>query len=180
MKKNLISVLILTLVFANFVLTAILMFTVLPQTKKANALIDKICTAIDLDLNSGAASGLGNVPVDQREEYKVNGGEDIYTSLAPSVSEEGGKTSIHHVAVKVTLVMNKESEKYETYNQEFMAGQDTTIQNSIIRVLGSYTKEDFEQQSVKEEIQETILQDMQELFGADYIVAVNFSKITAD
>ena len=34
MKKNLISVLILALVFANFVLTAILMFTVLPETQK--------------------------------------------------------------------------------------------------------------------------------------------------
>ena len=42
MKKNLISVLILALVFANFVLTAILMFSVLPETKKANTLIEKV------------------------------------------------------------------------------------------------------------------------------------------
>ena len=33
MKKNLISVVILALVFANFVLTALLMFSVLPETK---------------------------------------------------------------------------------------------------------------------------------------------------
>ena len=44
MKKNLISVLILALVFANFVLTAILMFTVLPETQKANTLIEKVCS----------------------------------------------------------------------------------------------------------------------------------------
>ena len=49
MKKNLISVLILALVFANFVLTAILMFTVLPETQKANTLIEKVCSAIDLE-----------------------------------------------------------------------------------------------------------------------------------
>ena len=54
MKKNLISVVILALVFANFVLTALLMFSVLPETKKANTLIEKVCSAIDLDLNSGA------------------------------------------------------------------------------------------------------------------------------
>lgn len=35
MKKNLISVVILALVFANFVLTALLMFSVLPETKKS-------------------------------------------------------------------------------------------------------------------------------------------------
>ena len=57
MKKNLISVVILALVFANFVLTALLMFSVLPETKKANTLIEKVCSAIDLDLNSGAATG---------------------------------------------------------------------------------------------------------------------------
>ena len=34
MKKNLISVVILALVFANFVLTAILMFTVLPEKQR--------------------------------------------------------------------------------------------------------------------------------------------------
>ena len=35
MKKNLISVVILALVFANFVLTALLMFSVLPETKRS-------------------------------------------------------------------------------------------------------------------------------------------------
>ena len=40
MKKNLISVIILALVLANFVLTALLVFTVLPETKKANKLIE--------------------------------------------------------------------------------------------------------------------------------------------
>lgn len=37
MKKNLISVVILALVFANFVLTALLMFSVLPETKSKYA-----------------------------------------------------------------------------------------------------------------------------------------------
>ncbi len=39
MKKNLMSVIILALVFANFVLTAILMFTVIPQTKKKQTIL---------------------------------------------------------------------------------------------------------------------------------------------
>ena len=63
MKKNLISVLILALVFANFVLTAILMFTVLPETQKANTLIEKVCSAIDLDLNSGGTNGTSSIPI---------------------------------------------------------------------------------------------------------------------
>ena len=34
MKKNLITVIILALVLANLILTAILVFTIIPQTKK--------------------------------------------------------------------------------------------------------------------------------------------------
>ena len=56
MKKNLISVLILALCFANLVLTALLIFTIIPETKKANNLIDQVCQAISLDLNSGTAT----------------------------------------------------------------------------------------------------------------------------
>lgn len=178
MKKNLMSVLILALVLANFVLTALLMFTVWPQTKKANELIEKVCAAIDLDLNSGAANALGNIPMDEREEYKVNGGADITTSLAPSVNPETGAAEgkSHYAVVNVTLVLYKESEKYETYTQEFLTGQDTSIMNVIQRTLGEYTIEQVRESATKQEIQDIILQEMQSMFGGDYVIAVNFSK----
>ena len=41
MKKNLITVIILALVVANLSLTAILVFTIIPQTKKSTQLIDQ-------------------------------------------------------------------------------------------------------------------------------------------
>ena len=44
MKKNLITVIILALVLANLILTAILVFTIIPQTKKSNQLIDQVCS----------------------------------------------------------------------------------------------------------------------------------------
>ena len=48
MKKNLMSVLILALVLVNLILTGILTITILPQTKKSNELVNKVCSAIDL------------------------------------------------------------------------------------------------------------------------------------
>ena len=168
MKKNLISVLILALVFANFVLTAILMFSVLPETKKANTLIEKVCSAIDLDLNSGAASGVSNVPIDQQDIYKVNAGEKITTNLAKG---SDGK-------LKVSLVLNKKSDNYATYNQDFFTSQDETIKNDIIQVIGNYTVDEFE--ANKDEAKGEILSDMQELFGADLVVGVNFSESTSE
>ena len=77
MKKNLISVVILALVFANFVLTALLMFSVLPETKKANTLIEKVCSAIDLDLNSGAAGRILLIDLDE----KPGSSEEFFAAL---------------------------------------------------------------------------------------------------
>ena len=65
MKKNLMSVLILALVVANLVLTAILMISVVPQTKKANELVTKVCSAIDLELEGGKDNSSLNLPMDQ-------------------------------------------------------------------------------------------------------------------
>ena len=56
MKKNLISVLILALCFANLVLTALLIFTIIPETKKANNLIDQVCQAISCLLYTSDAA----------------------------------------------------------------------------------------------------------------------------
>ena len=78
--------------------------------------------------------------------------------------------------MNVTLVLYTESEKHETYTQEFLAGQDTSIMNSIQKTLSQYTIEEVRESSTKEEIQEIILQDMQAMFGGDYVIAVNFSK----
>ena len=167
MKKNLISVVILALVFANFVLTALLMFSVLPETKKANTLIEKVCSAIDLDLNSGAATGTSNISIDDQEIYKVSEGEDLTTNLA-----EGKDGKTHYAVLNVSLVLNKKSDNYKKYTQDFLTNQD-----DIIKVVSGYTFEQFNQNS--DAIKDTILEDMQNLFGKDYVIGVNFSKLTA-
>jgi flagellar FliL protein len=173
MKKNLISVLILALVFANFVLTAIMMFTVLPQTKKANELIEKVCSAIDLDLNSGAATGTSNIPIDQQEIYKISEGEDITMNLAAG---EDGKN--HYAVISVSLVLNTASDNYEKYNSDFLTSQDDSIKDDIIKVVSSYTYDQFTTE--QDTIRDQILTDMQDIFGKDYVIGVNFSKSTAE
>ena len=100
MKKNLMTVVILALVFANFVMTAIMMFSVLPQTQKANEMITKVCEAIDLELNSGAAVGLSNLPISQIETYDVAAGEAMTINL-----KDGG-----YGQISVSISVNNESD----------------------------------------------------------------------
>jgi flagellar FliL protein len=176
MKKNLISVIILALVFANFVLTALLIFTVLPETKKANELISAVCESIDLELNSGAATGLSSLPIEQITTYAVNDGESIICNL--KASGDGGSSN-HYAVLSISLSLNNEHENYQDkYSPEVLALKDDIIRDDIIRIISGYTKEEFDNNmsAVKEEI----LLDMQDMFGRDYVVGVNFSSVQTE
>ena len=176
MKKNLISVIILALVFANFVLTALLIFTVLPETKKANKMIDAVCSAIDLDVNSGAGSNQLSVPIDQTEEFKVNGGETMTMNLA-----QGADGKSHYAVLSVTLLMNTKSDAYKKYGANSVEGltaKESIIKNDINQVIRSYTIDDFNNDVTG--VQDQILSDLQDMFGSDFIVGVNFSSVTTE
>ncbi len=165
MKKNLMTVVILALVFANFVMTAIMMFSVLPQTKKANEMITKVCEAIDLELNSGAAVGLSNLPISQIETYDVAAGEAMTINL-----KDGG-----YGQISVSISVNNESDVYaENEGGAYLSSKEAIIKDSINKIIGQYTKDEV--QSNPELVQNEILKNLQKTFGADYVVDVSFPK----
>ena len=169
MKKNLMSVIILALVFANFVLTAILMFTVIPQTKKANNLIDQVCEAVSLDLNSGASTSTANLPQDQIVDYALNEEDKTLTiNFAPSEDE-----TQHYLVCGVSLSLNKESDGYKTYGED-LSSKKNIILADINTIIGKHTMEDFNND--KDAVYNEILKALQDKFGADYIVGVNFTS----
>ncbi len=169
MKKNLMTVIILALVFANFILTALLLFTVYPQTQKANQMITKVCEAIDLELNSGAATGLSNLPIDQIETYDVADGETMTINL-----KDGG-----YAVVSVSISVNNESEIYEKNDgTTYLSSKESIIKDSINKIIGQYTKEELN--TNPELVQAEILKNLQKTFGAEYVVGVSFPKITVD
>ena len=69
MKKSVISLLTLVLVLVNVVLTALLTFTILPQTKQANKLIEKVAGAIELDMSAGQSTGGSTTSLEKTEVY---------------------------------------------------------------------------------------------------------------
>ena len=167
MKKNLMTIIILALVFANFVLTAIMMFTIVPTTQKANQLITKVCEAIDLELNSGAATGLNNLPIDQIATYNVSAGEKMTINLA------GGD---NYALVSVALSVNKESERYKDATTTILTEQEAIIKNTINQIIRQYTKKEFLENT--QDVQDEICKSLQKTYGADYVVGVNFASLT--
>ena len=128
MKKNLMSVLILALVVANLILTAILMISVVPQTKKANELVTKVCSAIDLELEGGKEKSAIDIPMDQLETVKIANGD----SLTINLKSENDRKS--YAKISISLAVDKKNKGYKKGLEAITANEDI-IKNEIIEDL---------------------------------------------
>ena len=164
MKKNLVTVITLALVLVNLVLTVVLTISIVPETKKANELITKVCGAIDLDLESGSATSAENIPIEDLEVYNV---EDKMTINLKK--GEDGKD--HFAIVTVSLSINKEHEDYKKMQPQ-LAEKKNLIKAEINNVVSQYTMEEIK--SNQTAVQEELLKRLQKMFASDFIVAVGF------
>ena len=170
MKKNLLSVLILALVIANLILTAVLAFSIIPQTKKANALIDKVCSAIDLELESGKNI---QVPVENVEEYHI---EDEF--MCNLKDDEDGKS--HLAMFSVSLMLNTKSDEYKAKDggTAMLKAKEGTIKDQINSIVSRYTMNEFKEDGYAV-VKDDILKTLQDIFGPEFIVGVSFPKVNA-
>lgn len=174
MKKNLITVIILALVLANLILTAILAFTIIPQTKKSNALIDQVCAAINIDLEGAQNKNLSAVPIEDIEVYSI--ANSFTVNLRDS--EDGKK---YYAVFSIGLSVNTQSEGYKTYGGlEGLAAKDAVIADTINSIVGTYTVDEFNADGYKN-VKNDILESLQSIFGgSDFIVGVNFSGVNTE
>lgn len=175
MKKNLMTVVILVLVLANLVLTAILTISILPQTKKANELITQVCAAIDLEVNgvdTGQTSStwVADIPIDQVATYDIT--DDLTIEL-----KDSGDGKKHYAVLTVSLSMDTENEDYKTYG-ESIADRDSLIRSEINDVVSGFTYEEF--RSDEQAVRDAILTALQNMFNSDFIFKVSFPKANSE
>jgi len=168
MKKNLISVIILALVLANLVLSAIIMITILPETKKANELITTVCQAIDLELKSGSINTNNvQVSIDKIATYDTD-------SMTINLKKgEDGKD--HYAVLVVSISMNTDNDDYKTYG-ETISTKSSLIKSEITSVVSGFTVDEFNDNT--QAVQNAILTDLQTLFNSDFIISVGFPTLT--
>lgn len=172
MKKNLITVVILALVVVNLVLTAVLTISIVPETKKANELITKVCSAIDLDLVAGDTAGSLSIDVADMVDYAVNTGGTMTINL-----KDSGDGSLHYAVLGISLSLDSKNEDFaEKYNADTMATYDNVISDTIKTVISGHTIEEMRTQ--EDAVKEEILEQLQGLFKSSVIVRVNFSSAT--
>lgn len=170
MKKNLISMIILALVLADLILTAVLTISVVPQSNKANKLIEKVCNAIDLDLEGGGyvAKEL-DVPLEQIVNYSLSEGETMTINLAP-----GSDGTVHYAITQVTLGLNSKHEDYGKYGTaEQLKDKEGMLKGIVYDVIGSHTSEEL--RGDREAIRQELLTAICEMYGSSFVATVSFT-----
>ena len=169
MKKNLLSVVILALLVVNLILTGIMMFSCVSANKKTAALVNDIASVLDLELTGGGLNTeeVAAVSVADTEIYNI--ADAMTVALRPS---EDGKE--HYCMCEVSFSMNKTHEDYETMSP-MVATQESKIRSIIIGVIGGYTKE--EAQANQKAIESEILEQVQQMFGSNFIYEAYFRDV---
>ena len=169
MKKRLLSVVILALLVVNLILTGIMMFSCVSANKKTAALVNDIASVLDLELTGGGSNTeeVAAVSVADTEIYNI--ADAMTVALRPS---EDGKE--HYCMCEVSFSMNKTHEDYETMSP-MVATQESKIRSIIIGVIGGYTKE--EAQANQKAIESAILEQVQQMFGSNFIYEAYFRDV---
>lgn len=169
MKKSLINILILALVVTNVVLTAVLVFTIVPTMKKTDNLITKIVSAIDLELEYPlSGSKETTVSIDKIEVY------DIEKQLLINL-EKGDDGLEHYVVLYATLSLDTSHEDYRNY-YESLSTKESLITSEIISIVSGYTID--EARGNMADLKAEILLAVQSLYQSEFIIDVSFRDIT--
>ncbi|MBQ9928068.1 MAG: flagellar basal body-associated FliL family protein [Lachnospiraceae bacterium] len=164
MKKNLISIIILTLLIINIVLSSITLFSVFGTNKKTAALVTDIAAAVNLDL--GAAQ-------EEEEIVTVSMADvvtyDIAEMTIPLKKAEDGKE--HYALLSITLSMNSKDKDYEVYGD--LTTRESLIKGEINDVVAQYTVDQARENS--HVIEEQILERIQLLFDSKFVYDVTIS-----
>lgn len=169
MKKNLLNIITLALVVVSLILNVVMVFSVMPASSKTNDMITKVCTALDLELESEKTG-------DEEEDYKIDQLEtyDIEEELTVPLKKDEGDSSEHYAVVTVSIVVDNEHEDYEKY-VEAITSKESLIKDSVRNTIASFTLEEL--RNNPEGVQKTVLEKLRKLFDSDFIVKVAFKKL---
>lgn len=162
MKKNILAIAILAAVIANIILTAVLIFSIVPANKKSVQLMDNILKCIDLELENPDASDYAEVPLSAREPVVM--GSDLTVNLKRTDADK----STPFAQIKTfTIVFNTESEAYKEVSTIYEK-QASVINNYAVSLVSEYTKNDVLEN--KEKIEKDVITYCKTYFKSQDVV----------
>lgn len=166
MKKNMLTVIVIALCLINVVLTAVIVFAVVPAMNQTNALIKQVAAVIDLELESPDKDS--EVAVANSEPYLIE--QEFMINLSPS---EDGKS---HFAImdSVTLYINKKHEDYKKLNPTVESNKGFIVE-TVSNVISQYNIDNAG--GSREKMKSEILDQIHSRFGSGFIYDLSFGNL---
>ena len=167
MKKNILAIIILAATIVNISLTAILLFAIVPKAQRTDALIQKIVSILDLELENPDASDYAEIPFEERELYSIAERQTFNLSRIP------GDSKNRYAFVNINLLIHTKSKDYKTIQPKLVTYENRII-SIVNEVVSSYTIETII--GSKEEICDKVLEMLRTEFGsADFLIDVDLN-----
>ena len=173
MKKNILTVIILSTTLINMTLMIVMLFVFLPNVKQTNRLITKVAQTVDLELENVVVKE-EKLSISDIDTYKPT---DI-TGLTANLKKEQGDSETHYAVVKWSLVMNKNHKDYSKM-EPLVEANEGRIKEVIRTEVEKYTINNVQEN--KENIKADVLKVLQDdVFGSDFIISVSFSDFVTE
>lgn len=166
MKKNILTIIILAMCLINIVLSAILIFVMVPTANKSIALVNKVAQIIDLELES-PDNAIQNIGVSDIDTYLLE--ERLTCILAKSDDSQD-----HYAILYLSLSFNKTHEDYEELHT-YVSQYENDIKEIVSDEFAKYTID--EAKLMKDKIKDQVKIRIQELFQSDFIINISFGNI---
>lgn len=165
MRKNILTIIIMAMCLVNIVLSAILIFVMVPTANKSIKLINKVAQIIDLELES-PDNEIDNLSVSDIETYLFE--ERLACRLKTSDNKD------HYAVLYLSLSLNKTHQDYEKL-REYITQYENDIKEIVTDEFAKYSIDEVVE--MKDKIKDQVLDRIQELFKSDFIINVSFGNI---
>lgn len=168
MKKNMLTIVIIALSAINVILSAVLVFAVVPASNKTSSLISQVSSIINLELDSSDGEVDEKVDPANIETYKIE------TPLTFNIARSANGTDHYAALDSISLSINKSSKDYDKLAPTLDANANF-ITDIVTEVVSSYTYDDAI--NSKQEIKAEILEKIKAHFNSSFIFSVSLNNL---
>lgn len=172
MKKNILTIVIMALSVINVILTAVIVFTMVPAMNRTNNLVQEISQMVDLELEQSEQDKNATVSVKDTEVHSFSSSKE--GTLTINLKE--GKDAQAHYALLDTIyvTVNTGADDYKEL-AEIIDGRGSDVIQKVTDIIGNY---DYETISANRDVmREEIIKKLQEFFESEAIVDVSFDNL---
>lgn len=164
MKKNILTIVIMAATLINVILSAVLVFSVMPAMNKTSNLVDKVASVIDLEIEDANAEEQ-EYTIDDLVAYTKTYNEKVNINLK---KEAGDDTNHYAQLFGFTLSFNTKAEDYSEIS-ESIQGNDVYVDDIVKETISSYSASSIDLVKVRAEI----VKKIQEKYNTKAVVEIS-------